>query len=95
MNYLIGILITALVIIFLYAKSLYDDNRQLEESNKLIITGYETSFKVMEDKYKFENDTLKEKLELSEKSEKTKIENEKRGKLNESDNIDNFVITSF
>ena len=94
MSYLTSILITALVIIFLYAKSLYDDNKQLKESNKLIISGYETSIKNLEDKAKFEKEILIQKEPVIKASEKVKIENQKRGTI--ENNISNdFVITSF
>ena len=94
MNYLTGILITALVIIFLYAKSLYDDNRQLKESNKLIISGYEASIKVLENKAKFEKEILIQKEPVIKASEKVKIENQKRGTI-ENNSSNDFVITSF
>lgn len=97
MNYLISILITALIIIFLFAKSLYDDNKQLKEANELIITGYETSIKILEDKYKFEKEILIKKEPVVKASEKVKVENKKRGEIEKviNTNNDDFVITSF
>ena len=95
MNYILGTLAVAVVILFLYAKNLYDDNKQLEENNKLIISGYETSIKNLEDKAKFEKEILESKTETIKASEKVKIENKKRGKLNESNISNDFVITSF
>ena len=94
MNYLIGILSVAVVILFLYAKSLYNDNKQLEENNKLIITAYETSIETLENKAKFEKEILIKKEPVIKASEKVKIENQKRGAI--ENNISNdFVITSF
>ena len=94
MNYLIGTLIALVLILFLYAKSLYNDNKQLEENNKLIISGYETSIKNLEDKAKFEKEILIQKEPVIKASEKVKIENQKRGNI--ENNISNdFVITSF
>ncbi len=94
MNYLIGILSVAVVILFLYAKSLYSDNKQLEENNKLIISGYETSINNLENKAKFEKEVLESKTQNIKASEKVKIENKKRGTI--ENNISNdFVITSF
>ena len=94
MNYLISTLIALVLILFLYTKSLYNDNKQLEENNKLIISGYETSIKILEDKAKFEKEILIQKEPVIKASEKVKIENQKRGTI--ENNISNdFVITSF
>ena len=94
MNYILGTLAVAFVILFLYTKSLYNDNKQLEENNKLIITAYESSIKTLEDKAKFDLDIEKSKAPTIKASEKVKIENKKRGTI--ENNISNdFVITSF
>ena len=74
MNYLISTLIALVLILFLYAKSLYNDNKQLEENNKLIISGYETSIKILEDKAKFEKEILIQKEPVIKASEKVKVE---------------------
>lgn len=97
MNYILGTLIVAVVILFLYAKSLYNDNKQLEENNRLIISGYETSIKNLEDKAKFEKEILIKKEPVIKASEKVKIENQKRGEIEKviNTNNDDFVITSF
>ena len=94
MNYLVGILIASITILFLYAKSLYNDNKQLEENNKLIITAYESSIKTLEDKAKFEKEILIKKEPVIKASEKVKIENQKRGTI-ENNTSNDFVITSF
>ena len=94
MNYLIGILSVAVVILFLYAKSLYNNNKQLEENNKLIITAYETSIETLENKAKFEKEILESKTQTIKASEKVKIENQKRGTI-ENNTSNDFVITSF
>lgn len=94
MNYLIGILSVAVVILFLYAKSLYNDNKQLEENNKLIITAYESSIETLENKAKFEKEILESKTQNIKASEKVKIENQKRGTI-ENNSSNDFVITSF
>ena len=94
MNYILGALAVAVVILFLYAKSLYNDNKQLEENNKLIISGYETSIKNLEDKAKFEKEILTQKEPVIKASEKVKMENKKRGTV-ENKPSDDFVITSF
>ena len=94
MNYIIGTLAVAVVILFLFVKSLYDDNKQLEENNKLIITAYESSIETLENKAKFEKEILTQKEPVIKASEKVKIENQKRGAI--ENNISNdFVITSF
>ena len=94
MNYILGTLAVAFVILFLYAKSLYNDNKQLEENNKLIITAYESSIETLENKAKFEKEILIKKEPVIKASEKVKIENQKRGTI--ENNISNdFVITSF
>ena len=94
MNYLISILSILIIVLFLFVKSLYDDNKQLEENNKLIITAYESSIETLENKAKFEKEILMQKEPVIKASEKVKIENKKRGTI--ENNISNdFVITSF
>ena len=94
MNYILGALAVTVAILFLYTKSLYNDNKQLEENNKLIITAYETSIETLENKAKFEKEILIQKEPVIKASEKVKIENQKRGTI--ENNISNdFVITSF
>ena len=97
MNYILGTLAVAVVTLFLYAKSLYNDNKQLEENNKLIISGYETSIETLKDKAKFEKEILIQKEPVVKASEKVKIENKKRGEIEKVINTNNndFVITSF
>ena len=94
MNYLIGTLAVAVVILFLFVKSLYNDNKQLEENNKLIITAYETSIETLENKAKFEKEILIQKEPVIKASEKVKIENKKRGTI-ESNISNDFIVTSF
>ena len=94
MNYLIAILSILVVVLFLFVKNLYDDNKQLKEANGIIITGYETSIKNLEDKAKFEKEILIKKEPVIKASEKVKIENKKRGEI-ENNISDDFVITSF
>ena len=94
MNYILGTLAVAVVILFLYAKSLYSENKQLEENNKLIITAYESSIETLENKAKFEKEILESKAQNIKASEKVKIENKKRGTI-ENNISDDFVITSF
>ena len=94
MNYLIAILSILVVVLFLFVKSLYNDNKQLEENNKLIITAYESSIETLENKAKFEKEILIKKEPVIKASEKVKIENQKRGTI-ENNISDDFVITSF
>ena len=94
MNYILGTLAVTVVILFLYTKSLYNDNKQLEENNKLIITSYESSIEILENKAKFEKEILIQKEPVIKASEKVKIENQKRGTI-ENNISDDFVITSF
>ena len=94
MNYLIAILSILVVVLFLFVKSLYNDNKQLEENNKLIITAYESSIETLENKAKFEKEVLESKTQNIKASEKVKIENKKRGTI--ENNISNdFIVTSF
>ena len=94
MNYLIAILSILVVVLFLFTKNLYNENKQLEENNKLIITAYESSIETLENKAKFEKEILIKKEPVIKASEKVKIENQKRGTI--ENNISNdFVITSF
>ena len=94
MNYLIAILSILVVVLFLFTKNLYNENKQLEENNKLIITAYETSIETLENKAKFEKEVLIQKEPVVKASEKVKIENQKRGNI-ENNISDDFVITSF
>lgn len=94
MNYILGTLAVVVVVLFLYTKSLYNDNKQLEENNKLIITAYESSIETLENKAKFEKEILIKKEPVIKASEKVKIENQKRGTI-ENNTSNDFVITSF
>ena len=94
MNYLITILSILVVVLFLFVKSLYNDNKQLEENNKLIITAYESSIETLENKAKFEKEILTQKEPVIKASEKVKIENQKRGTI-ENNISDDFIVTSF
>ena len=83
-----------MVVLFLFTKNLYNENKQLEENNKLIITAYESSIETLENKAKFEKEILIKKEPVIKASEKVKIENKKRGTI--ENNISNdFVVTSF
>ena len=94
MNYLIAILSILVVVLFLFTKNLYNENKQLEENNKLIITADESSIETLENKAKFEKEILIKKEPVIKASEKVKIENKKRGAI--ENNISNdFVVTSF
>ena len=94
MNYLIAILSILVVVLFLFTKNLYNENKQLEENNKLIITAYESSIETLENKAKFEKEVLIQKEPVVKASEKVKLENQKRGNI-ENNISDDFVITSF
>ena len=94
MNYILGALVVTVVVLFLYTKSLYNDNKQLEENNKLIITAYESSIETLENKAKFEKEVLIQKEPVVKASEKVKIENRKRGNI-ENNTSNDFIITSF
>ena len=48
MNYILGTLAVTVVILFLFAKSLYVDNQELKTAQSLIISGYEYSIKTLE-----------------------------------------------
>ena len=94
MNYILIALSVALAIALFYVKYLVSENTILKENEKVIISGYETSIKNIEDKAKFDLDIEKSKAPTIKASEKVKIENKKRGTI--ENNISNdFVITSF
>jgi hypothetical protein len=61
MNYILGILIILIISLFFISKHLYDKNSILIENEKLIISGYETSIKNIEDKAKFEKEVIIQK----------------------------------
>ena len=97
MNYILGILIVLIISLFFISKHLYDKNSILIENEKIIISGYETSIKNIEDKAKFDLDIEKSKAPTIKASEKVKIENKKRGEIEKVINSNNndFVIVSF
>ena len=95
MNYIISLLIASVIILFLYTRHLYDENNILIENEKVIISGYETSIKNIEDKAKFDLGIEKSKTPTIKASEKVKVEEEKRGKINESNTNNDFAIVSF
>ena len=95
MNYILGILIILIISLFFISKHLYDKNSILVENEKLIVSGYETSIKNIEDKAKFNLDIEKSKAPTIKASEKVKIETKKRGEINENNSNSDFVITSF
>ena len=95
MNYILGILIILIISLFFISKHLYDKNSILIENEKVIISGYETSIKNIEDKAKFDLGIEKSKTPTIKASEKVKVEEKKRDKINESDTNNDFVIVSF
>ena len=96
MNYILGILIILIISLFLISKHLYDKNNILIENENLIISGYETSIKNIEDKAKFEKEILTKKEPVIKASERVKVETKKRGEIEKVINTNNdFVITSF
>ena len=97
MNYIISLLIASIIILFIYSKHLYDKNNILIENEKLIISGYETSIKNIEDKAKFDLDIERSKAPTIKASEKVKLEAIKRGEIEKviNNNNNDFVITSF
>lgn len=95
MNYILGILIILIISLFFISKNLYDKNNILIENEKIIISGYETSIKNIEDKAKFDLDIEKSKVPVIKASERVKVETKKRGEINENNSNNDFVITSF
>ena len=95
MNYILGILFILIISLFFISKHLYDKNSILVENEKLIISGYETSIKNIEDKAKFDLDIEKSKVPVIKASERVKVETKKRGEINENNTSSDFVITSF
>ena len=95
MNYILGILIVLIISLFFISKHLYDKNSILIENEKLIVSGYETSIKNIEDKAKFEKEVIIQKEPVVKASERVKVETKKRGEINENNTNSDFVITSF
>ena len=95
MNYILGILIILIISLFFISKNLYDKNNILIENEKIIISGYETSIKNIEDKARFDLDIEKSKVPVIKASERVKVETKKRGEINENNTSSDFVITSF
>ena len=95
MNYILGILIILIISLFFISKHLYDKNNILIENEKVIISGYETSIKNIEDKARFEKEVIIQKEPVTKASERVKVETKKRGEINENNSNNDFVITSF
>ena len=95
MNYIISLLITSIIILFLYSKHLYDENNVLIENEKIIRDGYKITIQELKKKAKFDLEIQREKEDLIKKKEKVIIENKKRGAINESDTNSDFVIVNF
>ncbi len=95
MNYILGILIFLIISLFFITKHLYDKNSIMVENEKLIISGYETSIKNIEDKAKFEKEVIIQKEPVVKASERVKVETKKRGEINENNTNSDFVIVSF
>ena len=95
MNYILGILIILIISLFFISKHLYDKNSILIENEKLIVSGYETSIKNIEDKAKFEKEVIIQKEPVVKASERVKVETKKRGEINENNTNSDFVIVSF
>ena len=97
MNYILIALSIALTIALFYVKYLVSENTILKENEKVIISGYETSIKNIEDKAKFDLDIEKSKALTIKASEKVKIEAIKRGEIEKviNNNNNDFFIVSF
>ena len=94
MNYILIALFVALAIALFYVKYLVSENTILKENENVIIEAYENSIEQIEKKAKFEKEVIIKKEPVVKASEKVKIENQKRGTI--ENNISNdFVITSF
>ena len=94
MNYILIALSVALAIALFYVKYLVSENTILKENEKVIIEAYENSIEQIEKKAKFEKEVIIQKEPVIKASEKVKIENKKRGTI-ENNISDDFVITSF
>ena len=94
MNYVLGFLIVLIISLFFISKHLYDKNNILVENQKVIISSYEASIKNIEDKAKFDLDIEKSKVPTIKASEKVRIENQKRGAI-ENNTSNDFIVTSF
>lgn len=94
MNYILIALFVALTIALFYVKYLVSENTILKENEKVIIEAYENSIEEIEKKAKFEKEVIIKKEPVVKASERVKIENKKRGAIENNINND-FVITSF
>ena len=94
MNYILIALSVALAIALFYVKYLVSENTILKENEKVIIEAYENSIEQIEKKAKFEKEVIIQKEPVVKASERVKIENKKRGTIENNSNSD-FVIVSF
>lgn len=94
MNYILIALSVALTIALFYVKYLVSENTILKENEKVIIEAYENSIEEIEKKAKFDLDIEKSKAPTIKASEKVKIENKKRGNI-ENNSSNDFIVTSF
>ena len=95
MNYIISLLVTTIIILFLYSKHLSSENTILKENEKIIIGAYENSIEELEKKAKFEKEVIIQKEPVMKASERVKVETKKRGEINENNTNSDFVIVSF
>ena len=95
MNYIISLLVTTIIILFLYSKHLSSENTILKENEKIIIGAYENSIEELEKKAKFEKEVIIQKEPVMKANERVKVETKKRGEINENNTSSDFVITSF
>ena len=94
MNYILIALSVALAIALFYVKYLVSENTILKENEKVIIEAYENSIEQIEKKAKFEKEVIIQKEPVVKASERVKIENKKRGTIENNSNSD-FVIVYF
>lgn len=95
MHYILATLIICLGLVLLYAKHLYSENTILQENEKTIIDGYNITLSNLENKAKFEKEMIIEKEPVIKASERVKIENEKRGAIDEKSISNDFIIVNF
>ena len=94
MNYILIALSAALTIALFYVKYLVSENTILKENEKVIIEAYENSIEQIEKKAKFEKEVIIKKEPVVKASERVKIENQKRGTI-ENNSSNDFIVTSF
>jgi|GEM_PF-5084598 len=95
---ILALILALVILLFGYLFFLSSQNKYLKDELEKQSKTYEASIKILENRYKFENQSKMQKEEVLKIRQKTQLENLKRGSINEdnfSDISTNFTIVCF